>query len=185
MLSSDLATYIAGRYVQIAMMPLSFKEYTEGTGNDQNPPQKFSEYLEISSFPYTLELPGHPNEIHDYLDALLNTIIVKDIMYKNYFSDPMMLKSVMPFLFDNVGNQLSSKKIADTMTSDGRAIDTKTVEKYISAFIENYVIYQAQRYNIKGKQYLKTLNKYYVVDIGLRYTLLDHHSADTGHILKI
>jgi predicted AAA+ superfamily ATPase len=184
MLSSDLATYIAGRYVQIAMMPLSFKEYTEGTGNDQNLPQKFAEYLENSSFPYTLELAGHPNEIHDYLDALLNTIIVKDIMYKNNFSDPMMLKSVMRFLFDNVGNQLSSKKIADTMTSDGRTIDTKTVEKYISAFTESYVMYQAKRYNIKGKQYLKTLNKYYAVDIGLRYTLLGSHSADTGHILK-
>ena len=84
----------------------------------------------------------------------------------------MMLKSVLRFVFDNIGNPLSSKKIADMMTSEGRKIDTKTVGKYLEAFSESYIIYQAKRYNIKGKQYLKTLGKYYIVDIGMRYTLL-------------
>jgi hypothetical protein len=96
----------------------------------------------------------------------------------------MMLKSVLRFLFDNIGNPLSSKKIADTMTSDGRKIDVKTVEKYIAALMESYVVYQANRYNIKGKQYLKTLEKYYVVDIGMRYMLLGSRSTDVGHILE-
>lgn len=96
----------------------------------------------------------------------------------------MRLKSVLRFVFDNIGSQLSSKKIADTMTSDGRKIDTKTVEKYLEALSESYIIYQAKRYNIKGKQYLKTLEKYYVVDIGLRYMLLGSRQADVGYILE-
>lgn len=95
-----------------------------------------------------------------------------------------MFKSILRFLFDNIGNQLSSKKIADTLTSNGRKIDAKTVEKYINALIESYIIYQANRYNIKGKEYLKTLEKYYIVDIGLRYSLLGSRSYDTGHILE-
>lgn len=96
----------------------------------------------------------------------------------------MMLKSVLRFVFDNIGNPLSSKKIADTMTSEGRKIDTKTVEKYLEAFSEGYIIYQAKRYNIKGKQYLKTLEKYYIVDIGMRYMLLGSRQADAGHVLE-
>ena len=96
----------------------------------------------------------------------------------------MMLKSVLRFVFDNIGNPLSSKKIADTMTSEGRKIDTKTVEKYLEAFSESYIIYQAKRYNIKGKQYLKTLEKYYIVDIGMRYMLLGSRQADAGHVLE-
>ena len=96
----------------------------------------------------------------------------------------MMLKSVLRFVFDNIGNPLSSKKIADTMTSDGRKIDVKTVEKYLEALSESYIIYQAKRYNIKGKQYLKTLEKYYVVDIGLRFMLLGSRQVDAGHILE-
>ena len=95
-----------------------------------------------------------------------------------------MFKSILRFLFDNIGNQLSSKKIADTLTSNGRKIDSKTVEKYINALIGSYVIYQANRYNIKGKEYLKTLEKYYVVDIGLRYALLGSSPYDTGHTLE-
>lgn len=95
-----------------------------------------------------------------------------------------MLESVARFIFDNIGNLLSVKKIADTMTSDGRKIDVKTIEKYISALMESYIIYRAKRYNIKDKQYLKTLDKYYVVDIGLRFMLLGTRSSDVGHILE-
>ena len=133
---------------------------------------------------YILELAGQPKEIRDYLDGLFNTIVVKDISQRKKINDAMMLRSVLRFLFDNIGNPLSSKKIADTMTSDGRKIDVKTVEKYIEALMESYVIYQANRYNVKGKQYLKTLEKYYVVDIGMRYMLLGFRSTDVGHILE-
>ncbi|WP_394802861.1 DUF4143 domain-containing protein [[Clostridium] ammoniilyticum] len=96
----------------------------------------------------------------------------------------MMLKSVLKFVFDNIGNPLSSKKISDTMTSLGRKINSRTVEKYLEAFSESYIIYPAKRYNIKGKEYLKSLEKYYIVDIGMRYMLLGSKMMDTGHILE-
>ena len=184
MLSSEIATLISGRYVRIEMLPLSFKEYVESTGSDSDLARKYVDYLENSSFPYALELAGQPKEILDYLDGLFSTIVVKDITQRKRITDTMMLKSVLRFLFDNIGNPLSSKKIADTMTSDGRKIDVKTVEKYIEALMESYVVYQANRYNIKGKQYLKTLEKYYVIDIGMRYMLLGSRSTDVGHILE-
>ncbi|MDO4266688.1 MAG: ATP-binding protein [Eubacteriales bacterium] len=184
MLSSEIATLISGRYVQIEMLPLSFREYIESTGSMADRGVKYTEYLENSSFPYALELKGQPDEIRDYLEGLYNTIVVKDIVNRRKITDTMMLKSVLRFVFDNIGNPLSSKKIADTMTSYGRKIDTKTVEKYLEALTESYIIYQAKRYDIKGKQYLKTLEKYYVVDIGLRYMLLGSRQADAGHILE-
>ncbi len=184
MLSSEIATLISGRYVQIEMLPLSFKEYMESTGSMNDRGIKYTEYLENSSFPYTLELKGQPGEIRDYLEGIYNTIVVKDIVDRKKITDTMMLKSVLRFVFDNIGNPLSSKKIADTMTSEGRKIDAKTVEKYLEALSESYIIYQAKRYNIKGKQYLKTLEKYYVVDIGMRYMLLGSRQTDAGHILE-
>ena len=184
MLSSEIATLLSGRYVQIEILPLSFKEYMVSTGSMTDRGVKYTEYLENSSFPYTLELKGQPDEIRDYLEGLYNTIVVRDIVSRKKITDTMMLKSVLRFVFDNIGNPLSSKKIADTMTSDGRKIDTKTVEKYLEALSESYIIYQAKRYNIKGKQYLKTLEKYYVVDIGLRYMLLGSRQMDAGHILE-
>lgn len=184
MLSSEIATLISGRYVQIEMLPLSFKEYVISTGSESDLARKYADYLENSSFPYTLDLAGQPKEIRDYLDGLFNTIVVKDISQRKKIADIMMLKSVLRFLFDNIGNPLSSKRIADIMTSDGRKIDVKTVEKYIGALMESYVVYQANRYNIKGKQYLKTLEKYYVVDIGMRYLLLGSRSADVGRMLE-
>lgn len=184
MLSSEIATLISGRYVQIEMLPFSFKEYMESTGNMNDRGIKYAEYLESSSFPYALELKGQPNELRDYLEGIYNTIVVKDIVNRKKITDTMMLKSLLRFVFDNIGSPLSSKRIADTMTSDGRKIDAKTVDKYLEALSESYVIYQAKRYNIKGKQYLKTLDKYYIVDIGMRYMLLGSRSTDAGHILE-
>lgn len=184
MLSSEIATHISGRYVQIEMLPFSFKEYMESTGNMSERDIKYTEYLQNSSFPYTLELKGQADEIRDYLEALYNTIVVKDIITGKRISDPIMLKSVLRFIFDNIGNPLSSKKIADTMTSAGRKVDSRTIEKYLDALTESYIIYQAKRYNIKGKQYLKTHEKYYVVDIGMRFMLLGSKNIDAGHILE-
>ena len=145
---------------------------------------KYVDYLQNSSFPYTLELKDQPDEIRNYLEGLYNTIVVKDIMDRKKITDPMMLKSILRFLFDSIGSPLSSKKIADTMTSAGRKIDARTVEKYLEVLTESYIIYQAKRYNIKGKQYLKTLEKYYVADIGFRFMLLGSRQMDAGHILE-
>lgn len=184
MLSGEIATLISGRYVQIEMLPLSFKEYLEGIGDNTDLSSKYVQYLENSSFPYALELVGNRAAIRDYLEGIYNTIVVKDIINRKRISDVMMLKSILRFLFDNIGNPLSSKKVADSLTSYGRKIDSKTVEKYLSTLMESYIIYQAKRYNIKGKEYLKTLEKYYVVDIGLRYMLLGSSSIDSGHVLE-
>lgn len=184
MLSGEIATLISGRYVQIEMLPLSFKEYMESTGSMSDRGVKFAEYLENSSFPYTLELKGHPAEIRDYLEGIYNSIVVKDIISRMKINDTLTLKSILKFIFDNIGSPLSTKKIADSLTSYGRKTDVKTVERYIEALTESYIIYRAKRYNIKGKQYLKTLDKYYVVDIGLRYMLLGSAKADAGHILE-
>ena len=123
-------------------------------------------------------------EIRDYLEGLYHTIVIKDIASRKKITDIMMLQSVTEFVFDSIGSQLSTKKIADTMTSNGRKIDVKTVERYLDGLMESFIIYQARRYNIRGKQYLKTLEKYYVVDIGMRYMLLGTRGTDVGHILE-
>lgn len=183
MLSSEIATLLSGRYVEIAMLPLSFKEYAEGIGGTDHLPQAYIEYVSKSSFPYTLELDT-ANEISDYLNAVYNTIVVKDIMSRNKLSDVMMLESVIRFTADNIGNILSTKRIADLMSADGRKIDQKTVEKYLSTLCESFFLYEVKRYNIKGKQLLKTLGKYYLVDIGLRRMLLGSRSFDAGRILE-
>ena len=183
MLSGELATLLSGRYVEISMLPLSFKEYVSATG-EANLMKAYREYTESSSFPYALELRDDFKILQDYLRGIYSTIVLKDIMQRNKIVEPMMLESMLRFVFDNIGNQLSTKKIADTMTSEGRKIDIRTVERYLTAFMESYVVYEAKRYNIKGKQYLKTLEKYYAVDVGLRTMLLGKRGFDAGRILE-
>ncbi len=184
MLSSEIATLISGRYVEIPMLPLSFKEYVQSTGDMRDLSLKYANYTRYGGFPYSLELRDQPQELNDYLRGIYSTIVLKDVVDRKKVSDVMMLENVMRFAFDNIGNILSTKRIADTMTSNGHKIDVKTVEKYLSALIESFVLYQTKRYNIKGKQYLKTLEKYYVVDMGLRSMLLGSASFDVGHILE-
>lgn len=184
MLSSELATLLSGRYVEIKMLPLSFKEYVEVSGDEHELPRKYRNYIETSSFPYVLDMKQDARVIREYLNGIYNTIVVKDITQRNRFPDTMMLESVLRFAYDKIGNILSTKKIADTMTSDGRKIDTKTVEKYLNALMESYMLYQCKRYNIKGRQYLKTLDKYYAVDMGMRKVLLGSKAMDAGHILE-
>lgn len=183
MLSSEIATLLSGRYIEIAMQPLSFKEYVDGTGEYDNLQKAYNDYITKSSFPYTLELNTN-SEVSDYLTGLYNTIVVKDIMSRKRLPDVMMLESVIRFTADNIGNILSTKRIADTMTADGRKIDQKTVERYLNSLCETFFVYEAKRYNIKGRQLLKTLGKYYLVDIGLRRMLLGSRSFDAGRILE-
>lgn len=183
MLSSEIATLLSGRYIEIAMLPLSFKEYVEGIGGTGNLPQAYTDYIVKSGFPYTLELDS-ASDISDYLSGIYNTIVVKDIMSRRKLPDMMMLESVVRFAADNIGNILSTKRIADIMTADGRKIDQKAVERYLTSLAESFFIYECKRYNIKGKQLLKTLGKYYLVDVGLRRMLLGSRSFDAGRILE-
>lgn len=183
MLSNEIATLLSGRYVEIAMLPLSFKEYVEGCGGSDNLEKAYTNYITQSSFPYTLAL-DRPKDITDYLNGVYNTVVMKDIISRKKIQDVMMLESVTRFVADNIGNMLSTKRIADIMTADGRKIDQKTVEKYLTSLCETFFVYEAKRYNVKGKQLLKTLGKYYLVDVGLRRMLLGGRSFDAGRLLE-
>lgn len=184
LLSGEFATLLSGRYVEIEMLPLSFKEYSQAVGESINRSVKYRNYLEHSSFPYTLELDQDKDLICDYLNGLFNTVVLKDIVARNRIGDVMMLESVIRYLFSNIGNITSIKKISDTMTSSGKKISTHTVESYIRSLLDSYILHQARRYDIKGKEFLKTLEKYYVADIGLRFVILGRKNADWGFILE-
>lgn len=184
MLSGELATLLSGRYIKIEMLPLSFSEYVIAKKSEKSTDESYLEYIETSSFPYTLNLEKENRQIKEYLTSIYDSVILKDVISRKKISDVMMLESVIRFLMDNIGNQLSTKKISDTMTSSGRKINVRTVESYISAFMESYIVYEAKRYDIKGKQYLKTLEKYYIVDIGLRNAMLGNAGKDVGHVLE-
>ena len=184
LLSSEIATLISGRYVEIKMLPLSFTEFVQATEQENQLSQAYRQYVETSSFPYVIELLQTPHEINSYLEGIYNTILVKDIIDRKKIADTLVLKSVSQFLFDNIGLELSSKRIADTLTSNGRKSDPKTIEKYITSLEESFIVYKASRYNIKGKEYLKSLEKYYVSDIGLRNFMLGKKAMDVGHILE-
>ena len=183
LLSGELATLLSGRYVEIKMLPLSFKEYTSCFPDDSNPERLYMNYIQNSAFPYALEI-AKPKDRKQYLQAIYDTIVLKDIVARRKFPDTAMLKSVTGFMFDNIGNLCSTKSIADTMTSAGRKISVHTVESYLTALTDCFILYQIGRYDIKGKQYLITGDKYYVADIGLRYALLGPKKADMGHILE-
>jgi predicted AAA+ superfamily ATPase len=184
LLSGEIATLLSGRYVVIQMFPLSFREYVSTFPDKTDLARKYSDYLVNSSFPYALEFKGNRELIHDYLNGLYSSIVLKDIVARKNIADVSMLESVIRFMFDNIGNLASVKKISDTMSSDGRKISTHTVENYLSALIDGYILHKVGRYDIKGKQYLKSGEKYYAADIGLRYFLLGSKKADLGRILE-
>ena len=186
-LSGELATLLSGRYVEIHLLPLSFKEYLSAFTGQKSPGRHYREYLLNSSFPYTLELAERDNpavHIHNYLGGIFNTILLRDVAARKKVADVLMLESLVRFLFDNIGCETSTKKIADSMTSAGRKISVHTVESYLSALLDSFILYRVGRFDIKGKQYLKTGNKYYLVDPGLRYFLLGSHVGDEGRILE-
>lgn len=182
LLSGELATLLSGRYVEIKMLPLSFEEYISYRG-EKDLQQKYVDYITKSSFPYALSL-DNDKEIRTYLEGIYNTIIIKDIVARKNISDVSILDSMVKFMFDNVGNLCSSTKIANKMVSAGKKISVPTVENYLSALVDAFILYKVERYDIKGKQYLSSGAKYYVSDIGLRYYLLGSKKADEGHILE-
>ena len=182
LLSGELATLLSGRYVEIKMLPLSFKEYRLALPNE-NIDILYQKYISIGSFPYALKLEN-VDEIDMYIKGIYDSIILKDIMARKNFQDMQMLQSIINFMLDNIGNLYSRNKIADTMTSNGRKISVHTVESYLTALTESFILYKANRYDVKGKQYLKTGDKYYVADLGLRYFLLGRKEQGKGHILE-
>lgn len=182
LLSGELATLLTGRYIEIKMYPLSFEEYANYHQKEITE-KLYLDYINKSSFPYALRLESEA-QIDEYLDALYNTIIIKDVAQRRKIADTSMLKSVAKFMFSNVGNCLSIKKIADTLTSDGRAISVHTVENYLDALVESYVFNRVTRFDIKGKQYLQSGEKYYATDVTMRYAMLGRRNLDAGNILE-
>ncbi len=182
-MSGELATLLSGRFVELKMLPLSFKEYVSAFDELISKEELYRNYVYNSSFPYTVNLKNRRN-IHAYLDGIYNTVVLNDIVARRKIQDPLMLKSVIKFMFDNIGNLCTVKKIADSMTSAGRKISNHTVENYLEGITESLLMYRVSRYDIKGKEYLQLQNKYYLADIGLRYYLLGMRGVDQGHILE-
>ena len=194
-MSSELATLLSGRYIELKMLPLSFKEYYQAKLEYEKLEQKenrisktliqyYNEYIVNSSFPYTLQLDSDLKNIHEYLSGIYNSVLLKDIVARLKISDVMRLESVVKYIFDNIGNLTSLSKIANTLTSMGRKTDAKTIEKYIRGLTDSLLVHEVSRYNIKGKEFLSTLSKYYVTDLGLRQMILGNRNIDMGHILE-
>ncbi|MGN0163490.1 MAG: ATP-binding protein [Candidatus Ornithomonoglobus sp.] len=183
MLSGELATLLSGRYVEIKMLTLSFKEYMSAMEDKTDLRRKYTNYITNSGFPYAVYLNGK-KEIQMYLDAIYTAVLLKDIVSRKKITDVTMLENIIKFMFDNIGNPVSATKIANSLTSAGSRVSVNTVESYLKALEDSYVLYKATRYDIKGKKYLSTGGKYYAADVGLRYYLLGTKRADRGHILE-
>ncbi len=186
LLSGELATLLSGRYVEIKMLPLSFKEYKSAFPDENNDQQLFLKYMQNGGMPGNIELlKENSDALYDYLDGIFSTVVYKDIMMRNNINDKAILESVIKFIFDSIGSPISTKKISDTLTSNHLATSNHTVENYITAFIESFLIYKIERYDVKGKNHLSREYKYYAVDSGLRnYLLGKKANTDMGHILE-
>lgn len=186
LLSGELATLLSGRYIEIKMLPFSFKEYISAFRDNNNYQQLFLDYMRFGGMPGNIEiLKTNVNDLDTYLDGIFSTVVYKDIMARNNITDKMLLENVLKFIFDSIGSPISTKKISDTLTSKGIPTSNHTVENYITAFIESFLIYKAERFDVKGKNLLARDYKYYSVDLGLRsYLLGKKANSDIGHILE-
>ncbi len=186
LLSSELATLLTGRYIEIKMLPLSFKEYMLAFEDKTDISRKFRDYLRYSSFPQAVELYKVNSEnINMFLDGIYNTVLFKDVMQRKGITDKNVLERVTKYLYDNIGNRTSMKSISDNIEGIEKNSSYNTISNYVDSLIDSYLVFKANRYDIKGKEFLKTKEKYYAVDIGLRYYMLGQGSGrDMGHILE-
>ncbi|MCL1917510.1 MAG: ATP-binding protein [Peptococcaceae bacterium] len=190
MLSGELATLLSGRYVEIRMLPLSFAEYLMFIGNEKGKSglceirSHFTNYIQYGSFPYVAALQNDKSIIKDYIDGIYNTILLKDVATREGITDVSVLENIVKFLCSSIGSPISAKKISDVINASGRKISVNTVECYLRALVDSFLFYKANRFDIKGKQNLKTLGKYYIVDTGLRDILVSSSSMNLGHLLE-
>lgn len=185
LLSSEISTLLSGRYVEIKMLPLSFKEFMDFNEYAQSDADKaFSQYLEFGGFPGLTELIDTPTTISPYLDGIYSTIIMRDVVQRNAVRDPALLENIVRFLASNICNLVSSKKISDYLTSAGRKTASETVDNYLKMLENAYIFYHIGRYDIKGKQHLKTQGKYYIVDTGIRNALAGRRGQNYGSVLE-
>lgn len=186
LLSSELSTLLSGRYVEIKMQPLSFKEYLNFIESDtENTIQeKFNQYLEYGGLPTVVELLDNKDTIGPFLEGIYNTVIMKDVIERNEVRDAALLESLLKFIAANIGSIVSTKKISDYLTSSGRKTTSDTIDNYLKMLENAFIIYKANRYDLKGKMFLKTLEKYYIVDMGIRNKLTGLRNTDYGHVLE-
>lgn len=181
MLSGELATLLSGRYVEIQILPFSFAEYFSLIGGDRR--TAFASYLQNGGLPYAAQLED-ASVRQEYIEGIFNTVLLKDVVQRKKISDVTLLRSVIRFLFDNIGNIVSVKKIADSLSSYGRPTTSATVSGYIEALKEAFILYKAERYDIHGKQLLKSLEKYYLVDLGFRQAVFGENRSNLGFALE-
>ena len=192
MLSGDLATLLTGRYVEIKMLPLSFKEFSEARGDAFE--KAFSEYLAVGGLPYIASMDQNTEKLNTYLEGIYNTVIIKDIEErqsrkesdpsKRRVSNIALLKSIAKFLASVVGSPISIRSVTDYLISNGRKVSPNTVDNYIEALCESFVFYEVERFDIAGKELLKTNKKYYMVDLGLRNYILPKRTYDLGFSIE-
>ena len=191
LLSSELATLLSGRYIEITLLPFSFSEYLEGRKIDTsnkylNYEALFYDYVNETSLPKGIDLreEGY-DKIYEYLSALYDTIIEKDITQRHKIYDKRAFGNLVRFLANNIGNQVSPSSISKALKADNQNIHHSTIEKFIEYLVESFVFYRVNRFDIKGKKQLATLEKYYIVDVGLLNVLVGRErTADRGHILE-
>ena len=193
LLSTELATLLSGRYVEIKMLPLSFSEFLDFYSFDDKTGlyEKFIYYLKFGGMPVLREYNFNELRINQALEGIYSTVILKDILQRHNQSDQLSLDKIAHFLSSNIGSITSPNKIGNILSSEGninknknKNIAGKTVDKYISMLNNAFIFYRVGRYDIKGKQLLKTLDKNYIVDMGFRNMLLGYRDADRGHILE-
>ena len=184
LLGGTLATLLSGRYVEVRMLPFSFAEYSKAhSTSGASASRLWSDYLHEGSFPAITQLGGSESLVFDYLDGILNTILVKDVAQRTNGSAPL-LRRLAAYLYDNVGNLASPASIAKAMAAAGTKISAPTVSRYLEALEAAFVVYPAHRFDIRGKRVLKQDNKYYAVDAGLRRMLCSNNVRDTGRLLE-
>lgn len=189
LLSSELATYIAGRYIEIKIYPLSFAEYID-FAKKQNPQkiltkeEYFEEYLQFGGLPGIHNFNYDKNNIYQYLADIYNSILLKDVIAKNNIRDVDLLERIVLYAFDNIGNTFSAKNVSDFLKSQGRKLSRETVYNYLKALENAYILSRVQRYDIKGKSILETMEKFYLMDLGFRHTKLGYRSNDIAGYLE-
>ncbi len=185
LLSSEISTLLSGRYVEIKMLPLSFKEYLDFNdyNTKENLEKHFNDYLLYGGLPI-VSYVHDKSAIRNILSGVFNTVIIKDVAKRNSIRDITLLENLIRYIAQNIGSPISSRNISNYLNSAGRKTSTETIDNYLKMLENAFIIYKANRFDIKGKMYLKTLEKYYVVDTGIRNELLSFKDGDYGHMLE-
>ena len=187
LLSSELATLLSGRCIEIKMYPLSFKEFLEFNNYDMTKIEdKFNEYLKYGGLPAITHIKDKPDLIMTYLNDIYNTIVKKDVLERNKINDIALLENIIRYISSNIGSQISANKISDYLNSNKivEKSNHQTVDNYLKMLENAFIVYKAERSDIKSKNILKTLGKYYIADTGLRNIILGFRNIDEGHLLE-